>query len=159
MLSADLKMKNLKFETEKFEPEFAYNLYSKALSYFKEIQIGVSFDFENEDSFNMNVSTDADRQFLTVLQNLVNDELESLKTYARTQITNLLNEKTNGATSKINEFISIENGINAENLKVKNLNSTLEAKKKEFQSKLESEAKKAASNAIGNALNNLKFGF
>ena len=107
----------------------------------------------------MDVSTDADRQFLTVLQNLVNDELESLKTYARTQITDLLNEKTNGATSKINEFISIENGINAENLKVKNLNSTLEAKKKEFQSKLESEAKKAASNAIGNALNNLKFGF
>ena len=49
--------------------------------------------------------------------------------------------------------------FNAENLKVKNLNSTLEAKKKEFQSKLESEAKKAASNAIGNALNNLKFGF
>lgn len=159
VLSADLKMKNLKFETEKFEPEFAYNLYSKALSYFKEIQVGVSFDFKNEDSFNMNVSTDADRQFLTVLQNLVNDELESLKTYARTQITDLLNEKTNGATSKINEFISIENGINAENLKVKNLNSTLEAKKKEFQSKLESEAKKAASNAIGNALNNLKFGF
>lgn len=158
-LAGNLQMKNLEFETMKFEPEFAYKLYTKALSYFKEIQVGVLFDFKRDDSFNMKVTSDADKQFLFILTNLVNDELEELKQYAKTQITALLNEKTNGALSKINEFFSIENGVNKENLKIENLNARLEEKQKEFQARLEAEAKKAASDALGNAFDNLKLPF
>ena len=71
----------------------------------------------------------------------------------------MLNEKTNGAVSKLNEFIDLENGINSESIKLDKLNNLLEAKRKELEAKLENTAKNAAKKAIGDALGNLKLPF
>lgn len=148
-IGADVKLKNLSFETEPFEPAFAYSLYTRALSYMTELTVGVDFKFASEEDFTMKINTDADKQFADVLKKLVNDELENLKQQARKKITEILNEKTADANLKLNEFIDIENGINAQSIKLDKLNSMLEAKKKELSDRLAAEAKAQINNSIG----------
>lgn len=158
-VGGDLLLKELSFKTEKFEPSFAYELYAKSLSYLKEMKVGIDMTFAGDDNFDMKISTDADKKFAEVLKKLFNDELNTIKTQAKNEITKLLNDKTNGAVSKVNEFIDIENGINASSLKMDKLNSQLEAKKKELLAKGESEAKSKATEAIGGALKGVKLPF
>lgn len=158
-IGGDLLLKNLEFETQRFEPEFAYNLYAKSLSYLKEMNVGVEMTFAGEENFDMKISTDADKKFAEVLEKLFNDEINNIKNQAKHEVTKVLNEKTNGATSKLNEFIDIENGINASSLKMDKLNSQLEAKKKELLAKGTDEAKSKATDAIGDALKGMKLPF
>lgn len=158
-IGGDLLLKSLQFETPKFEPEFAYNLYAKSLSYLKEMKVGIDMTFTDEENFDLKITTDADKQFADVLKKLFNDEINSVKNQAKSEITKLLNEKTGGATSKLNEFIDIENGINASSLKMDKLNSQLEAKKKELLAKGTDEAKSKATEAIGDALKGMKLPF
>lgn len=158
-IGADLFMKQLSFETEKFEPEFAYNLYTKALSYLKEMKVGVDVSFAKDEITDMKITTDADKKFAEVLQKLFNDEINNVKALAKKEVTKVLNEKTGGATSKLNEFIDIENEINASSLKMDKLNSELEKKKQELLAKGQDEVKSKAADAIGDALKGVKLPF
>ena len=158
-IGADLHLQNLLFKTETFEPEYAYRLYSKALSYIDDMKVGMDLMFSNDDKFDLKLSSDADKQFVKVLTSLVNDELKIIIDSTLTKVSDLLNEKTNGAVSKLNEFIDLENGINSESIKLDKLNNLLEAKRKELEAKLENTAKNAAKKAIGDALGNLKLPF
>lgn len=158
-IGADLHLQNLLFQTETFEPEYAYRLYSKALSYIDDMKVGMDLMFSNDDKFDLKLSSDADKQFVKVLTSLVNDELKIIIDSTLTKVSDLLNEKTNGAVSKLNEFIDLENGINSESIKLDKLNNLLEAKRKELEAKLENTAKNAAKKAIGDALGNLKLPF
>lgn len=158
-IGADLHLQNLLFKTETFEPEYAYRLYSKALSYIDDMKVGMDLMFSNDDKFDLKLSSDADKQFVKVLTSLVNDELKIIIDSTLTKVSDLLNEKTNGAVSKLNEFIDFENGINSESIKLDKLNNLLEAKRKELEAKLENTAKNAAKKAIGDALGNLKLPF
>lgn len=158
-IGAELKLRALAFETNSFEPEYAYRLYSKALSYLTEMDLGVDLLFSKDEKFDMNIYSNADEQFKDILVKLVNDELKIIIAATMENVTNLLNEKTNGAMTKISEFIDIENGLNSESIKLDKLNQTLENKKKELQAKLENTARETAREAIGNALGNVKLPF
>lgn len=156
LIDADLDLHNLKFKTEKFEPEFAYDLYTRALSSLTDLSLGVQLDFKWNDNFDMKLESDADKKFIQIVKKLANEELEKIKVLAKEKITTLLNEQTGGATQKISEFINIENGINSESIKMDKLNSLLNEKKKELESMVAAEAKNALSNALGDSVNNIK---
>ena len=107
----------------------------------------------------MKITSDADKQFAQILKNLVNDELNNVKKMAKEKIMTLLEQQTGGATSKIKEFIDIENGLNKESIKLDKVNSLLDAKKKELQAQLTSGAKQTAGDALGKTLKGMNFGF
>lgn len=148
-IGATLDLKNLQFETERFEPEFAYDLYSRALSYLTELSVGVDFFCKFDESFNMKLTTDADKQFAIILKKLIRDELEILKKECEKRIAELLDEMSKDSNIKINEFIDISNGINAQSLKLDKANALLEEKKKELTERIKNEAAASINNSLG----------
>ena len=77
---------------------------------------------------------------------------------AKKEITARLNEQTGGVTEKISQFVNLENGINAQSLNMDKLNKELNAKKAELQKMLEDQAKSAAGDAMGDALDKSPIG-
>lgn len=166
VIGAGVNLRDLDFKTTKFEPEYAYKLYSKALSYLKELYLEIEFEMNSDTMFKMNIKTDADKQLINILNRLVMDELQELMQMAQQKITELLREQTKNANIKIDEFIDIENGINAQSIKLDKISAALDQKKKELQDKLISESRNKINEAIGtknsetvndvlNGLNNL----
>ena len=148
-ISATLDLKSLKFETEKFEPAFAYDIYSRALSYLTELSIGIDFIFNTEQDFNLNLTTDADKQLALIIKSLVEDEIKIIRKECEKKLADLIDEMSKDSQIKLNEFIDIRNGINSESLKLDKINALLEEKKKELSAKLAEETKKSIDSSLG----------
>lgn len=148
-LGATLFLKNLEFETEKFDPEFAYNIYSRAMAKLTQLSLGIDFMFDMEDKFDLKLSTDADKQLARIMQELLQEEIELIKTECENKLAQMIDDLSKDSNLKINEFLDIKNGINSESIKLDKANAKLEEKKKELTAKLKQEASDALSNSIG----------
>ncbi len=145
---AVLDLGKLKLTADKFEPEFAYNLYSDALSSIKRLSLKVGIEWQEEKGLSLTVNSDLDKQFGTILKSLMNKQLDSIKKQARAQIGDVLKNQTGGVSQQLSEFIDIEKGINAQSVNMSALNKKLDSKKAELQKQLEDQAKSAAGDAL-----------
>ena len=150
-IGAKFDMRSLKLTAEPFEPAIAYRFYSSALSAIDKLVLGAQIGIDPDRNLSLKLNSDLDKQFNTILKNVVNKELSGLINDAKKEITAKLNEQTGGVTDKISQFVNLENGINAQSLKMDSLNKELNAKKAELQKKLEDQAKSAAGDALGDA--------
>ena len=148
-IGANFDMRSLKLTAEEFEPAIAYRFYSSALAEFDRLALGAQIAIDANRQLSLKLTSDLDKQFNTVLKRVVNKELAGLISDARKEITKLLDEQTGGVTSKISQFINLENGINAQSINMDALNKELNAKKAELQKMLEDQAKNAAKDALG----------
>ncbi len=152
LIGANFDMRGLKLTAEEFEPAIAYRFYSSALAEFDRLALGAQIAVDTNRQLSLKLTSDLDKQFNAVLKRVVNKELAGLIGDARKQITKLLDEQTGGVTSKIAQFVNLENGINAQSLNMDKLNKELDSKKAELQKMLEKQASDAAGDAVGGAL-------
>ena len=158
LIGANFDMRSLKLTAEEFEPSIAYRFYSSALAEFDRLALGAQIAVDTNRQLSLKLTSDLDKQFNAVLKRVVNKELAGLIGDARKQITKLLDEQTGGVTSKIAQFVNLENGINAQSLNMDKLNKELNSKKAELQKMLEDQAKSAAGDAMGDALDKSPIG-
>jgi uncharacterized protein (TIGR03545 family) len=152
LIGANFDMRGLKLTAEEFEPAIAYRFYSSALAEFDRLALGAQIAVDTNRQLSLKLTSDLDKQFNAVLKRVVNKELAGLIGDARKQITKLLDEQTGGVTSKIAQFVNLENGINAQSLNMDKLNKELNSKKAELQKMLEKQASDAIGGAAGDAV-------
>ena len=152
LIGANFDMRGLKLTAEEFEPAIAYRFYSSALAEFDRLALGAQIAVDTNRRLSLKLTSDLDKQFNAVLKRVVNKELAGLIGDARKQITKLLDEQTGGVTSKIAQFVNLENGINAQSLNMDKLNKELNSKKAELQKMLEKQASDAIGGAAGDAV-------
>lgn len=148
-IGAGLNLKGMKFQTQKFEPEYAYNIYTRALDKLTEMSLDVELFFNSDHTFDMKLTSDADKKFAQILKELINEEIQSIIKQATSKLNELIQEQTKDANLKIEEFIDIENGINAESIKLDKINKLLEEKKAELTKKISQQAKSSIGGALG----------
>ena len=151
-IGAKFDMKAVKLTADAFEPAIAYRFYSSALSAVSNLTLGAQIGIDAQRNLSLKIDSDLDKQFNTILRNVVNKELGTLINEAKTQITEKLNEQTGGVAGKISQFINLENGINAQSLNMDALNKELNAKKAELQKQLQKQAGDAIGGTTGDAL-------
>ena len=151
-IGANFDMRSLQLTADQFEPAIAYRFYSSALSAIEHLTLGAQIAIDAERKLSLKINSDLDKQFNTILRNVVNKELGTLINEAKSQITAKLGEQTGGVTDKISQFINLENGINAQSLNMDALNKELNAKKAELQKQLEKQAAGAIGGAAGDAV-------
>lgn len=156
ILGINLNTENLSLSTESFEPEFAFNLYNKALSYVTDITVQTNVSFNNGQKFSLNVNSDLDEKFLSALKKTADAELSDIISKAKTEISLLLDEKTEPVREKISQFTDIEDKINVQNMNMENLNSSLEEKKAELQEQLKKKTEEAAGKVLKNAVESVQ---
>lgn len=142
---------SLQLSSDKFEPVFAYNLYSSALSYIDSLKMDTAITINGDDKFSLSIDSDLDKKFLAALKKVADAEIKNLIAEAKKEISRLLNEKTNGAFDQISQFINIEDGINRQSIDMEKLNTRLEEKKAELQRQLREKTEEAARKAIKEA--------
>ncbi|MCR5046524.1 MAG: TIGR03545 family protein [Treponema sp.] len=150
-IGAKFNMKAMQLTADEFEPAIAYRFYSSALSAINNLTLGAQIGIDAQRNLSLKIDSDLDKQFNTILRNVVNKELGALMNEAKKQITEKLGEQTGGVTDKISQFINLENGINAQSLNMDALNKELNAKKAELQKQLQDQAAGAIGGAAGNA--------
>ncbi len=151
-IGANFNMKSLKLTADEFEPAIAYRFYTSALSAITNLTVGAQIAIDAEKNLSLKITSDLDKQFNTILKNLVNKELGAFINEAKKQITAKLDEQTGGVTGKISQFVNLENGINAQSLNMDALNKQLNSKKAELQRQLEKQAAGAVGGAAGDAV-------
>ena len=151
-IGASFNMKSLKLTADQFEPAIAYRFYSSALAAIHNLTLGAQIAIDAEKNLSLKITSDLDKQFNTILRDVVNKELGSLINDAKAQITARLNEQTGGVTEKISQFVNLEKGINAQSLNMDALNKQLNAKKAELQKQLQNQAAGAVGGAAGDAV-------
>lgn len=151
-IGAKFNMKSLKLTADEFEPAIAYRFYTSALSAINNLTVGAQIAIDAERNLSLKITSDLDKQFNTILKNVVNKELATLINEAKAQITAKLGEQTGGVTDKISQFINLENGINAQSLNMDALNKELNSKKAELQKQLQNQAAGAVGGAAGDAV-------
>ena len=151
-IGANFNMKSLKLTADQFEPAIAFRFYTSALSAITNLTVGAQIAIDAEKNLSLKITSDLDKQFNTILRNVVNKELGSLINDAKAQITARLNEQTGGVTEKISQFVNLEKGINAQSLNMDALNKQLNSKKAELQKQLQNQAAGAIGGAAGDAV-------
>lgn len=126
------------FTATAFEPAFAYDLYSRALAKFTSVDAQVEFGFSPEQQLFLDIETDLDEQFVRVLTELVNEELQNLKALAKKKVQEALATHTASLEKKFGDFNALKTRIESESAKLKNFKSQLEKKEKEGAFNLES---------------------
>ncbi len=151
-IGAKLDMRSLALTADPFEPAIAYRFYTSALGAIDRLQLGAQIAIDAERNLSLKLDSDLDKQFNTILKNVVNKELSALISEAKAQITAKLGEQTGGVTDQISQFFNFENGINAQSLNMDALNKQLNSKKAELQRQLEKQAAGAIGEQAGDAL-------
>ena len=151
-IGAKLDMRSLALTADPFEPAIAYRFYTSALGAIDRLQLGAQISIDAERNLSLKLDSDLDKQFNTILKNVVNKELAALISEAKAQITAKLGEQTGGVTDQISQFFNFENGINAQSLNMDALNKQLNSKKAELQRQLEKQAAGAIGEQAGDAL-------
>lgn len=157
-IAAKFDMRGLKMSADEFDPPIAHRFYSSALDAIKNLILTAKIGIDPDRNLSLSIDSDLDKQFNTILMRVVNKELTGLINDAKKEITARLNEQTGGVTEKISQFVNLENGINAQSLNMDKLNKELNAKKAELQKMLEDQAKSAAGDAMGDALDKSPIG-
>lgn len=142
---------SLHLSSDSFEPQFAYNLYSSALSYIEDLTMDTNIIINGDKKFSLDIDSDLDKKFLAALKKVADAEIRNLIAEAKKEISRLLNEKTDGAFEKVSQFINIEDGINRQSLDMDKLNARLEEKKAELQKRLREKTEEAAKKALNEA--------
>lgn len=150
-----VNLSGLKLGSHSFEPEMAYNIFEKALATIKTMKIELSGEYSSDGDVNLKVSTDADNQLADAIKSLVSSELSTIKSQAQEQITAMLSEKTNGATSAISQYLDIDSLISGEGNALDSITKQLSAKQDEISAQIKKQTSDAASNAASNALKKL----
>ena len=151
-IGANFDMRALKLTADPFEPAIAYRFYSSALGAIDRLKLGAQIAIDADRQLSLKITSDLDKQFNSILKNVVNKELATLINEAKAQITARLGEQTGGVTDKISQFINLENGINAQSLNMDTLNKELNSKKAQLQKQLEKQAADAIGGAAGDAV-------
>ncbi|MCR5290378.1 MAG: TIGR03545 family protein [Treponema sp.] len=141
-------MKDLAMTSDSFEPEFAYNIYKKALASVKAMNVQVQAAYSEDNGLSLTVNSDADKQLADALKRLMNEELDSIKADAQKEIAVLLKEQTKGATDRISEYLDIDSLLNGEGSIVDNLTKQLNSKQDEIRKEIQQKTTNAVKEQI-----------
>ena len=133
-----------------FEPAKVCQLYQKALADVNKLSVGfnVGYDVENGMIVSIQNPEKLAGQLVNPIVNVLQGELNSIASDTKSKVTEILSEKTNGATDKIAEFTNIQKSIDASKAKMEDMNKQLELKKKELSKRIEELTKQATSKAV-----------
>lgn len=124
------------FTTAAFEPEFAYDLYSRALAMFTSVQAAVTIGYSDSSGLFLDVDSDIDRRFVEVLTQLFNEELAKIKEEATAKVQVVLDENMAKVKEQFGDFDDIKARMDEQQKKVEAYKAELERKQREGEEKL-----------------------
>lgn len=142
--------------TDSFEPEFAYDLYSRALEKLNSIKAGIAVSYDTSAGLDIGISSDLDTQLSRILSELVNEELAVLKEEASSLVKQTLEENFGSLSDRLEQFNTIKSQITAQKQKLDSFKDELEQKKQEAEKRLKETAESAVKNAAGSAVDSAK---
>lgn len=124
------------FTTAAFEPEFAYDLYSRALAMFTSVQAAVTIGYSDSSGLFLDVDSDIDSRFVEVLTQLFNEELAKIKEEATAKVQSVLDENMAKVKEQFGDFDDIKARMDEQQKKVEAYKAELERKQREGEEKL-----------------------
>lgn len=150
-IGGELNMARLALTADEFEPAIAYRFYTAALGAIDSLVVGVQIGLDDSHRLSLNISSDLDKRFNTILKTVVNNELKVLISEAHVQLTKLLNEQCAGVMDKISEFVNIEGLVNEQGVNMEGVNKMLNEKRGALEAKMREQAAAALGEARGQA--------
>lgn len=147
-VSGIVDMADVKFATEKFEPEILYSIYQKALATLDEISVGFTLSRFADGNIDLRLDTDAEEKFIPRLAEMFKAETLSIMSETKERLFDEIENYTKDITDKIAEFTGIE--VDVRNLKVDMSKS--QAKLDEAQKKITEQIAKQTGSAVQNVI-------
>ena len=154
-VKSTISMDQVQLGAEQFGPEFAYELYKKALAGISRMTVAVDAAYKPDTGLAVDTSSDADRQLVSSLRTLVNSELAAVRQNAEKEIAAVLARETAGASEKILEYSRIENTITRQNNAVSEINRKLQTTESQIQAALQKKTGKAVEQSVRKTLKSL----
>ena len=133
-----------------FEPAKICEIYKKALSNIRALDIGFRIEYSADGSINVNILNPEklSAQLVTPITAAMTDELDLIAKDAQKKAAELLSEKTGIAADSLTKFTSIEDAVKLQQKQAAALEAQLQSKKSE----IERQIKKAAGDSAAGAL-------
>ena len=133
-----------------FEPAKICEIYKKALSNIRALDIGFRIEYSADGSINVNILNPEklSAQLVTPITAAMTDELDLIAKDAQKKAAELLSEKTGIAADSLTKFTSIEDAVKLQQKQAAALEAQLQSKKSE----IERQIKKAAGDSAAGVL-------
>lgn len=152
-------LSQLVLTTTPFEPEFVSTIYQNTLANINSLYMQIQAGYRVSSGLNLQVHTDADKQFMNALMKELKAQLLILKKDAEKELSKLVEQLTGGAITDIGTFEDIYASTTKILESTKELENKLNAKKKEAESYLQNkieETKQQAQDAMDKAVDDAK---
>lgn len=155
--SVDMSMAGIKGMT--FEPERISTLYSNALAGINSLSVGFTVTYDNSNGVGVSIDNldQLAGQLVTPITAALTSELNVIASEAKTNVTQMLSEKTGIATDKIAAFTDIQGLVNNQKNSMDSMQKQIDSKKKDLEKQIKNAGTNAAKNAAKDALKG--FGF
>ena len=138
--------------------EIANRIYSNALSAVKSMSVKAQAAFSEKSGINLNVTTDADKIIAAAIKSAVQKEFGNIQKEAEAKLKEKIVEYTGASNEQVAKFTEIAGKLKDSKSATEELNRQLEAKKAELEKQLTGAAANAAKDAATKALGNSEAG-
>ena len=138
--------------------EIANRIYANALSAVKSMNVKAQAAFSEKSGINLDITTDADKVIAEALKSAVQKELGNVQKEAEAKLKEKIVEYTGASNEQVAKFTEIATKLKDSKSATEELNKQLEAKKAELEKQLTSAAANAAKDAATKALGNSEAG-
>ncbi|MCR5699571.1 MAG: TIGR03545 family protein [Treponemataceae bacterium] len=148
----NVAMSPVSLTSDGFENATVTKYYNQALASVKKLNFGFTTSFTEEKGVDLKLLGNFADLFANSLQTIVASMGSDAKEAAIAKLNSEINSSQNGYLASAKSFLGIEDQINSENLKISNLQATLDSKRAEIENAIKKKTEEAASQAISNMI-------